>query len=79
MKTKNKKKFEIKNCPSCNSTSLLKFDGDLFCKECSWDSIVMSVACGEFDSIFSWACADAKNQDETKETIAPNIKQQISA
>lgn len=39
----------VTNCPRCKSKELLKFEGDHFCLECSWDSLKMSVERGDLD------------------------------
>jgi hypothetical protein len=29
-------------CPSCETKELLRFDGELFCLKCPWDSLALS-------------------------------------
>ena len=35
----------FKFCPRCRSPNLLKFDGEVFCNYCSWDSVLLQVEC----------------------------------
>ena len=31
----------FKSCPQCESPNLVKFDDDVFCAYCSWDSVLL--------------------------------------
>ncbi len=36
-------------CRACGSKDLVKFEVDTFCMDCDWNSILMDVACGNFE------------------------------
>lgn len=39
----------FKKCPHCGCKDLLKFEVDLFCSACDWDSILYDVNSGNFE------------------------------
>jgi hypothetical protein len=41
-------------CPECESTNLLKFGGEVFCKSCPWDSIAAHMEAGAGDNWGHW-------------------------
>ena len=49
--TKNQtfKEPNFKVCPCCKSKDLVKFDVDLFCMNCDWNSILFDVYSGNFE------------------------------
>lgn len=43
------KEANFKCCPACRSKDLKKFEVDLFCMDCDWNSILFDVNSGNFE------------------------------
>jgi hypothetical protein len=43
------KDLHFTKCRACGSKDLVKFEVDTFCMDCDWNSILMDVACGNFE------------------------------
>jgi hypothetical protein len=43
------KDLHFTKCRACGSKDLVKFEVDTFCMDCDWNSVLMDVACGNFE------------------------------
>ena len=43
------KDLHFTKCRACGSKNLIKFEVDTFCMDCDWNSVLMDVACGNFE------------------------------
>ena len=43
------KDLHFTKCRACGSKDLVKFEVDTFCTDCDWNSVLMDVACGNFE------------------------------
>lgn len=50
-------------CPKCGSPNLLKFEGDVFCNYCQWDSIILRAE-AEFSALYPGTTNDTESAKE---------------
>ena len=43
------KDLHFTKCKACGGKDLIKFEVDTFCMDCDWNSVLMDVACGNFE------------------------------
>lgn len=68
-------------CRACGSKDLIKFEVDTFCMDCDWNSVLMDVACGNFEKRIAITNRKRHQRQTDAEDLQPSeqIIQEIGA